>query len=465
MDLTFINATVLQEQACRTVAHNLLNLPFESIALELTVEFIPDPDPAKHNEFAITEYTYDSTTAITKIAERAPNWPEPWTGVKFLQETFAHELGHALYAALPKARRVAIAQMFGADSDDELELQPPGSDWEDRYIEGIAETFKDAFLPRLYRRYANRTHHAIDYKDFPAFRSLWRQAAQEVGLTLPPGNIAVPTYTAQDLFTQGHPHLTESEGELFTGSYLPGTLDREGIWTTVYGTQGSGPPYHNSHLFGTAEPPSIWVKEGTFLGFSFELDPSYYIYPPYFLPEVLLSQYNDFSIQWRFFGYPNLTGFGSPIKIFDGQWATTLMPGKLVNEISEAEFAEPNWLLFRDARGTDPPPNKISGGITVSSAQFKRTRICKGVKYCGVRFQAQAAIVLTQEDPENDETNEALRQQIFYPWLPTLKFEQKGCAATPGAPIVLAEPELVPDALSESRRRLDHRVVGHHLEV
>jgi hypothetical protein len=175
MDLTFVNGNDLQKSACQNVAHNLLNLPFDAIPLDLTIEFVDNPDPAQHNEFAATEWGYGSTQATIKIASIAPNWGGPYRGMAFLQEVFAHELGHAFYAALPRASRVVIAEMFGAASDDLDELQPSGTEWRNRIIEGIAETFKDAFLPARYRRFTNRTNKRISISRYPEFRVIFRE--------------------------------------------------------------------------------------------------------------------------------------------------------------------------------------------------------------------------------------------------------------------------------------------------
>lgn len=174
MDLTFVNGNDLQKSACLSVAHGLINLPFDSIPLTITVEFVRDPLPSEHNEFAATTWSYGSFSARMKIAAIAPGWPEPWRGVQFLQEVFAHELGHALYAALPKSSRVAIAQMFGANTDLIEVLNPSSSGWEDRIMEGIAETFKDAFLPPRMRRYFNRTNRRLSIAQYRQFRAIFR---------------------------------------------------------------------------------------------------------------------------------------------------------------------------------------------------------------------------------------------------------------------------------------------------
>lgn len=191
MKLTFANGTDLQKAACRTVVGNLLNLPSEAMPVEVLVEFVADPLAGMHNEFAATLWTYNSNSATTRIANVAPHWPEPWEGMRFLQETFAHELGHVLFAALTEAGRLAVAGLFGADTDDPAVLQPPGTPWEDHVMEGIAETFKDAFLPRRFRRYSNRTRRLLSISRYPEFRKLFREGLETIPVR---GTVIVPEY-------------------------------------------------------------------------------------------------------------------------------------------------------------------------------------------------------------------------------------------------------------------------------
>lgn len=172
MRLFFNNGSAAQKAACRFAAHNLLNYPFATIPLYLTVEFVADPVEELHNEYAATTWTYNDQVATIKIKNTAGS-PETG-GVNFLQESFVHELAHALFAALPTGKRTAIARMFGAESDDIDELFPENRDWRDLIGEGIVETFKDAFLPRRFRVYTNRTNHSISISRYPEFRGLWR---------------------------------------------------------------------------------------------------------------------------------------------------------------------------------------------------------------------------------------------------------------------------------------------------
>jgi hypothetical protein len=194
MILKFINGSHVQQNMWGEALHHLLHFPFEAINLTATIDFVASISGG-HTDLASTNWTYDSPISSTKVRKDAPSfsglqsalvaeaakWGLEFSAERFYMETAVHETAHALYAALPHARRVAIAQMFGAKSDSLSEIQPNVA-WQDRIIEGIAETFKEAFLPRRFRVFPNRTNKRISYSMFPEFRALWRAAAPEVGI-------------------------------------------------------------------------------------------------------------------------------------------------------------------------------------------------------------------------------------------------------------------------------------------
>lgn len=180
MDIDFINGGTGEKNVTRQVIPKLLNLPPETMPLVTwEISFVEDPDEGRtHNEFAITT-TPDigAGFAETRIRKDAPDFKRSgpdWSGINFYQETVAHELGHAMFWNLPENRRLAVCRMFGVNSDDPDVINNHDQLWEDRIGEGIAETFKDAFLPPQFRRYYNRTHHKIPIAKYPAFRSHFR---------------------------------------------------------------------------------------------------------------------------------------------------------------------------------------------------------------------------------------------------------------------------------------------------
>lgn len=199
MELNLLSGNDFQRSVVRQTLHSFLNLPFDQIPFTMDVEFIKDPNPESHNEFADTAFTYGSREALVQIAQVAPNWLGPWHGVAFFREVVAHESGHAFFAALPADTRSEIAQMFGAKSDDLDEINPKGANWENRIIEGIAETFKDAFLPQRLRRYANRTNKRIPIHRYPEFRRIWRRGLLNGGSLaeqMSPEKLLLPAITS-----------------------------------------------------------------------------------------------------------------------------------------------------------------------------------------------------------------------------------------------------------------------------
>jgi hypothetical protein len=194
MEYVFENGTHLQQSLWAEAVGHLLNLPLSAINVSVAVNFVPSIESG-HTDLALTAWTYGHRNADTEVRDDAiafgPNQAAleaeaaalgiPYSIEKFYMETAIHELGHAFFAALPEEHRVAIAQMFGAQSDDINELQPEGVKWQDRIAEGIAETFKEAFLPRRFRVFPNRTNKKIPYSKFPEFRKLWRDGAPHAG--------------------------------------------------------------------------------------------------------------------------------------------------------------------------------------------------------------------------------------------------------------------------------------------
>jgi len=197
MNLTFESGTEDQQARWRQALGCMLHLTPDEIPVSVTVSFVDPSEVADHGhtDFALTTWTYDSLVSETKVRNDAPGFGGmdaalrslaaslglPYNSDTHFNETACHELGHSLYAALPEEHRVAIAQMFGAQGDSLEELQPVGVAWQDQIIEGIAETFKEAFLPRRFRIFSNRTNKKIPYNEYPRFRSLFRIGTQAAG--------------------------------------------------------------------------------------------------------------------------------------------------------------------------------------------------------------------------------------------------------------------------------------------
>src|SRR3954452_2309194 len=190
MDYTFLNGSEQQRSRWSEGAFRLLNLPADLLNLDIEVEFVDPGDVSSngHTDLASTTLEYDSPSSTMNVRNDAPSFGAQRRSLeaeaaavglrysvdRFYTETSIHELGHALFAALPQEMRIAIAQLFGAEGDDPSELAPEGEDWKNRIAEGIAETFKEAFLPRRFRVFSNRTKRVLSYSKFAEFRRLFR---------------------------------------------------------------------------------------------------------------------------------------------------------------------------------------------------------------------------------------------------------------------------------------------------
>jgi hypothetical protein len=190
----FLNGTTKQKDRWREGTAHLLNTPVDTIGLSITVEFVPPEELSAQTTLAETTWTYDSASATTKVRNDYPSFGGGDGKLESLEaeahrmglvysaerhslETPAHELGHAWFASLSESVRLKIVRMFGLDTDDPAVLAPPGTLWQNRVAEGIADTFKEAFLPARLRVFPNRTNRRISYSKFPEFRRLFRGAS------------------------------------------------------------------------------------------------------------------------------------------------------------------------------------------------------------------------------------------------------------------------------------------------
>lgn len=174
MDISFLNGTPEQQQPITSAVGRLMNLSLDDIEFVWEIEFVDDPSVGLHNEFAYTD------GASSRFRNDAPSFQSPYDGSPFYEETAIHELGHALLSMMASESLEAITALFGTTPFD----WSPDVAWEDKPLEGIVETFKDAFFPRRFRRYANRTNHHISISKYPEFRRLWREGMSEETTTV-----------------------------------------------------------------------------------------------------------------------------------------------------------------------------------------------------------------------------------------------------------------------------------------
>lgn len=177
MDINFLGGTQEQQNLYMAALGLLMHFPVDEIDISVDVDFVADPSPGLHNEFAYSGG--ESGTGYSNIKNDAPGFASldpsgQRYGMPFFNEVVAHELAHIILGNLPLENQEAIAAMFGTT----VATWAPDGAWEDRPLEGICETFKDAFLPNRFRTYFNRTNHKLPIADYPEFRSLWRLSEQ-----------------------------------------------------------------------------------------------------------------------------------------------------------------------------------------------------------------------------------------------------------------------------------------------
>ena len=200
MDLTFLNGSDQQKEVVRSAVTSLLHLDLSHFDFAVEVSFVPDPLQELHNEFATTT---DGDPVDMRIREDFPAFAgAEWRSTQFALETVAHEIGHAITDKLPLVDQESLATLFGTT----VAAWRVGDDWKDIPYEGIAETFKDAFLPGDMRAYSNRTNHSIPINKYAEFRSIYRNAEAD-GTN---GGIDIPEYNL-DLFRQGDISTVEDD--------------------------------------------------------------------------------------------------------------------------------------------------------------------------------------------------------------------------------------------------------------
>lgn len=192
MDITFINGTAEQQAAVTQALGFLLHLDLDRYQFAMVYEFSANPsgDPVVHHPLALT--TSEPGSATTNIRDDFPDYVG-LNDLRWAYETVVHELGHAILHQLPATVQEQLAALFGTTP----ETWEPAITWEDRPEEGIAETFKDAFLPQAHRVNANRTTQRIPISKYAEFRRLFRRGAARadgaISLILPNGEDAYRT--------------------------------------------------------------------------------------------------------------------------------------------------------------------------------------------------------------------------------------------------------------------------------
>lgn len=170
MNVAFTGGTDRERDLVRTAMNSLLNLDLGLNSLDVEFQWVDDPSAAGHNDLAATSYgTTGGVIQLRKNLDTYKGYP-----ASFYIETVAHEIGHLLTHFLAPSAQAKVAALFQTTVDGILAWEP-GTPWEDRTIEGVAETFKDAFLPRRLRYFANRTNVKLSISKYDQFRRIFRE--------------------------------------------------------------------------------------------------------------------------------------------------------------------------------------------------------------------------------------------------------------------------------------------------
>ena len=172
MDFNLTNGTE-QQRAYFYTAVNALALDLDEYAIPVDVSWVSDPNVETRDEAATTYNNGDGTYEIRfSNSFRGPGG----AAGSFRVEVAAHEIGHVITFAAGNATQTLLAALFRANADYSVfdSFAQNGGAWKADLKEGVCETFKEAFLPRSQRTYANRTDAQIPYGLYPSFRAILR---------------------------------------------------------------------------------------------------------------------------------------------------------------------------------------------------------------------------------------------------------------------------------------------------
>lgn len=160
-----------------------MDYPFERLDIEVTTATVAEPSCEGHVEFACTSFGAGGALIEFRVGFGAPTPPpftEDFSGLKFVQESVAHEIGHVV-AGVKVNDPDKIAEMCGLfirtdPMTGEVSVgnssRWSAGEWSDRIGEAVAETFKDVFLPKSMRKFDNRTNWDLPQGNFKAYLRL-----------------------------------------------------------------------------------------------------------------------------------------------------------------------------------------------------------------------------------------------------------------------------------------------------
>jgi hypothetical protein len=183
--ISFVNGTARQQDLFNR-AMAVSTFPWSRIESHVSVEWVDEVELNRdHHAFAAVEARegLDACGRTDQCYMQIRNdlddpfrpgndggWPKGhFRGDKFYMETVNHELGHVVQFKLNPSQRAKRCHAFGASTGQWDDVTLP---WEMLVQEADAETFKDVFLPRRWRKFDNRTTRRLRRERFEEWMSV-----------------------------------------------------------------------------------------------------------------------------------------------------------------------------------------------------------------------------------------------------------------------------------------------------
>lgn len=166
MNFAFANGTPRQ-QALFSRAISACSYPFNAWPQTVTVSWMSEVSNPDHSAFADSFVDGGGGHIEIRSDLDTPNRDPEWTGENFYMETCVHEMGHII-AGLKSVTAAQMTPLFIGKGDGYPGAEGTDDDWNTggwatRIQEAVAETFKDLWLDRTVRVYANRTDWILDH--------------------------------------------------------------------------------------------------------------------------------------------------------------------------------------------------------------------------------------------------------------------------------------------------------------
>lgn len=175
MQVTFENGTSQQRSWFNEAMERAL-FPWDRVETHVTVKWLPEVSGGA-SDFAWTTWgdpADDCGRPNAATIELRDDLDDPertvgglqYRGQPFYMETCVHELGHVVQSKFDNLQVQTLVTIFGGLGFSDWNGPP---EWGEKRQESFAETFKDVWLPKPYRKFDNRTAHRVSRDSFESF--------------------------------------------------------------------------------------------------------------------------------------------------------------------------------------------------------------------------------------------------------------------------------------------------------